>query len=868
VSLINSRELFRIVRLTSDLGYQDFEITLLEHLLKHLPNHVAARCLLGEKLVAIERWAEAEEHFEWVLGVEPISLSALRGMGCIALAQGSAGEESEHLRRARELYPYDATTRKLFKQTSGDVSPLSLARILSVSSLHEEALPYYEAAFDRALDRPSEQPIVVLLLTEALWKTGRMERARSLLETLIAQQPMWVRPKLILADIALGMREDALGAALLHDASALDSSLVVAQELLGEDERYDSLVRDGVGLPTPGPGLLDGAPRVLRYLFHVEPLPDPLAMVVQAFDKSALPRTLDGMAQKGSSVVATGDTRGEVAYVSLAGEQLGEEDSTFASEREIPIRLILSSRNRLIAKYGDYGYRELDAKLLELCEATAESTGHEVIRVYVDEETCLTEYGVDCVDPSDPHEVKRLIQQLESELARRYKTVRSVLIVGGDCVIPFHRLPNPTDDEDVEVLSDWPYAGRDANALLTGFSVGRMLDSHSADLEMVLNLLDNAIRHHNGAKARDSSAAASSTWPRRILKLLGSKREAVSSVAYSAEIWAEASCSVFGVIGDSGNLMLSPPLTDYDFLSTYERIPKLGYFNLHGFRGSSYWYGHGESEHGSQLLPVALTPLSISWTDAEAALVYTEACYGADLRNHCTDGSIALNFLANGALAFVGFTAMSYGALAPPLSGADLLGRYLWEGVVEGLPIGLALLRARSAFIGAAAANQGYLDGEDQKTLLSCVLYGDPSISLGRTAAPPESYVELEVSCPPLACHSRMLEAELLPVSADLREKVKHSVPFLPMSGIKARPLILCNGACSAEQCGMHGSSTALQGVNSFPELIVTSRQEAVAKGGNHLQHVIKVTVTLEGDVTKVLMSRGGICTDEGSRRR
>jgi tetratricopeptide (TPR) repeat protein len=864
VSLIKSRELFSVVRLTSDLGYQDFEIALLEHLLKHLPNHVAARCVLGERLVALERWSEAQEHFEWVLGVEPISLSALRGMGCIALAQGSAVEESEHLRRARELYPYDATIRQLLNETLGDISPLSLGRILSVSSLHEEALPYYEAAFDQALDRPSEQPITVLLLTEALWKTGRMERARSLLETLIAQQPSWVRPKLILADIALGMREDALGAALLHDANALDSSLLVAQEFFGEDERYYSVMGDSLEVPAPGPELLDGAPKTLRYILRAEPLPDPFTLGVQTLDKSAPSSTLD---RKGGDVIAADERIGDVAYVSLAGDQLEEEDSASGSEQGVPIRLILSSRDRLVAKYGDHGYRELDLKLLELCEATAQSTGHEVIRAYVDDDTCLAEYGLDCVDSSDPHDVARLIQQLESELTRRYKKVRSLLIVGGDSVIPFHRLANPTDDEDIEVLSDWPYAGRDANALLSRFGVGRMPDGNSADFEMLLSSLDNAIRHHT-AKARDRSAASSSKWPRRILRKFGSKREAVSSVGYSADIWAEASRSVFDVIGDSGNLMLSPPSTDYDFLSTYGQVPTLAYFNLHGFQGSSYWYGHGESEHGSQLLPVALTPLSVSWTDAEAALVYTEACYGADLRDHCTDGSIALSFFANGALAFVGFTAMSYGALVPPLSGADLLGRYLWKGIAQGLPIGLALHRARLAFIGTAAANQGYLDGEDQKTLLSCVLYGDPSVGLAQGPAPPESFTDVEVSCPPLACNARMLEAELLPVSADLLEKVQHSVPFLSMSGIKARPLILCRGACSAKKCDMQGSTTAPQGANSLPEFIVTSREEAVSKGGNHLEHVIRVTVNAEGDVTKVLVSRGGICIGEGSRWR
>jgi tetratricopeptide (TPR) repeat protein len=867
VSVVESRELYETARLAFDLGYQEFGTTLLEQILKHLPNHVAARCLLGEKLVALERLAEAQEHFESVLGVYPIDLTALREMGNIALAKGSTGAESEHLRRAWELYPYDATTRELVQETLGEVSRLSLARILTLFSLHEEALPYYEAALDQALDRPSEQPIAVLLLTEALWKTGRMERARSLLETLISQQPMWIRPKLILADMALGAGEDALGVALLHDASALDSSLLVTQELFGQDERYDSLLRDSLEVPSPGSELVDSLPRVLRYLLRAEPLPDPLTMEKEALDESALARAPDRMAQKGGSVVEMDEGLGEIAYLSLASERLDDDTSISDPQQEVLVRLILSSRDRLAAKYGDHGYRELDAKLSELREVTAQATGHEVIKIYVDDKACLDAYGVNTVDPSDPHEVRRLIEHLEAELRHRFRKVRSLLIIGGDSVIPFHRLVNPADDEDGEILSDWPYAARDGSSLLARFSVGRMPDRQEADPEALLHFVENAIQHHS-TKGGDSSVATTSAWPRRILKLFGSKKEAVSSIGYSAEIWAEASRSVFQVVGDASTLMLSPPLTDYDFLTSYEKVPTLGYFNLHGFQGSPYWYGHGESEHGSQLVPVALTPLSISWTDAQAALIYTEACYGADLRDQYADGSIAWNFLANGALGFVGFTAMSYGSLAPPLSGADLVGRHFLEGIVEGLPIGFALREARSAFIRAAATEQGYLDGEDQKTLLSLMLYGDPSISLARRPALQEVDAELEVSCPPLACHWRMVESESLSLSADLRQKVQRSVPFLPASDLEAHPLILCSGACSAERCGVHRSSPASCTTDSSPKLIVTSQPRAVSKGGNHVHHVVKVTVNGRGNVTKVLMSRGGKCVNEGSVRR
>lgn len=867
MSLIESRELFRIASLAFDLGYPDLGMAFLTHLLEHLSSHMAARFLLGEKLAAFERWAEAEEHFHVVLGVDPISLSALRGIGRVAQAKGSEGEESEYLRRAWAVHPYDATIRELLKESVDQLSPLALARMLTVSALHEESVPYYEAAFGQAADRPSEQPIVVLLLAEALWKTRRAERARSFLETLICQQPRWIRPKLILADIALEAREDALGVALLHDAAALDSSFVVAEEFFGQDERYESLVQHSLMVPVPDLELMDSAPGILRYLLHVEPLPEPRTVEKEAINQSALSDATDRAAQKGSSVVPTGETPGKAPCLSLVNKEFQGEESTLGPHSEAAVRLILSSRDRLIAKYGDDGFRELDAMVSELRDTAAESTQQEVIKIYADDEASLAAYSLDRVDPNDSRQIARLIRQMERELRRQSKKLNSLLIIGGDSVIPFYRLVNPTDDEDDEILSDWPYAAHDSRYLLAEFSVGRMPDGDSGDLEILQSLVENAIAHHR-VSHQDRTRATSTGWLRSVRTLLGSRKGTATSLGYSAEIWAEAARSVYGVIGDAASLQLSPPLTDYDFLSAYEQIPTLGYFNLHGFRGSPYWYGHGRSEHGSPLLPVALTPLSISWANAQAALIYSEACYGADLGNGCSDGSIALSFLSRGALGFVGSTAMSYGALAPPLSGADLLGRHLWEGIVGGLPIGCALRRARSAFIRAAATQQGYLDGEDQKTLLSFGLYGDPSLSMERRTVSPELDAEPEVSCPPVACYWSMLESESLPVSEDLRERMQRSLPFLPTTHLKARPLIFCDGGCSSERYAAHPCGAVPKRVDGFPELIVTSQQQAVSKGGNGLQHVVKVTVGAQGEVTKVLMSRGGICIAKGSRRR
>jgi tetratricopeptide (TPR) repeat protein len=867
VSLITSHELFTAAKLGLGLGYRDVGIALLEHLLQQVPGHVAAHCLLGAALAEQERWAEAQEQFQCVVAIDPLNLNGVRGMAQADVAMGAAPEESEYVHWGQAFYPDDDSIRQLAASALDERSPLALARALAVAGRYEEAVPYYEATSDQADEGGDSSSAVQVLLAEALWSIGRTGSAWPLAEELARERPTWIRPKLILADILLEQRDDARGVALLHEAASLDPSLVAAQELLGPRNRYDAFLSQTLEVQGPPEGVISDAPVVLRYLLSGEPLP-PVAAQARQEGPSAVVSEVPHSLQKAKGESVTGDREAEVCEIAVPADMDAEQDqSTEDGCPEVAsVRLILSSRSRLAALFGEDGYRKLDGSLSALCEAVARSTGAEAVKIYVDDDACLGEFRLHGVDASDPERIADLIREIESRLALESRQVLSLLIVGGDAVIPFHRVANPADDEDPEVLTDWPYAARADNSLLSRFSVGRLPDPGDGELDTLLALVDRAIAHHESSASQAN--VSSSVWRSPIRRFFSALRSGHASVGYSAEIWAEASRSVFEVIGDPRKLQLSPPSTDYDFLSAYEQVPTLAYFNLHGFGGSPYWYGHGEAEHGSPLLPIALTPLSVSWASAEGAVVFSEACYGAEPPGRHEEGSIALSFLSLGALGFIGSTGMSYGTLAPPLSGADLLGRYLWEGIVDGLSVGGALRRARAEFVRAAASEQGYLDGEDQKALMSFVLYGDPSLSLQARHAFPEADAELDVSCPPLACCSRMMDAESLPLPKDVRAKVQRSLPFLQTNGLIGHPLVLCRVDCSGSECGSQSGACDSGEARGLPGLIQASHQSIVSKGGHQLRHVVKVTVNADGDVVKVMVSRGGTQMPEGSDRR
>lgn len=259
-----------------------------------------------------------------------------------------------------------------------------------------------------------------------------------------------------------------------------------------------------------------------------------------------------------------------------------------------------------------------------------------------------------------------------------------------------------------------------------------------------------------------------------------------ASYGYTAAVWQRASLSVFRPIGKGSRLKVSPPLA-IDEIKPADRpqlrLPtaRLAYFNLHGQRDSAVWYGQSDPTAGVSSksepapkarqkssaksvrpdvertspapktnpdFPVALRPVDIhpglretnfgtwrawlegmGWTrpqPAQPGVVFSEACYGAHVVGRETAQAISLTFLRAGSSAFVGSTCIAYGAIAMPLTAADLLGHTFWQYLTEGFPAGEALRRAKITLSTEMDRRQGYLDGEDQKTLISFVLYGDP----------------------------------------------------------------------------------------------------------------------------------------------
>ena len=86
-----------------------------------------------------------------------------------------------------------------------------------------------------------------------------------------------------------------------------------------------------------------------------------------------------------------------------------------------------------------------------------------------------------------------------------------------------------------------------------------------------------------------------------------------------------------------------------------------------------------------------------------------------------------MKLISIGSQGLVGSTCISYGSVFTPLSVLIYLDLFFGNISKDGYSFGESLMHAKIGLVKVMNERQGYLDGEDQKTLLSFVLYGDPN---------------------------------------------------------------------------------------------------------------------------------------------
>jgi hypothetical protein len=786
-------------------------------------------------------------------------------------------------------------------------SQLRLARLaLQCGDLENAAV-----LLERVLDKDEISPLAcvthlqLLAQIQAIPLKEKREAARNYHQ----RWPDCLACMLWFADWSMEAGRSDLAVALMHQAAARDVNGQVVARLWGPGHPYRSLWPEHLELrlelPVPADvaaalgwnRLEAGAPRYKPGIQHIQAEPPSLE------DESKPPAQTQALKQP---VVRMEPTRVIDLPPDLnESSRQKPQDSEFnAIEEELdrlagrlnlpsvkgldgrfPVYVVFSLRARLQERYGQRAAEILEAEMKNLVETVQSWHGWGACLFFADDPAHTHPLKITPSRSGDPWELKLILADLDEALGKRGERIGALLIVGGPEVVPFHHLPNPLDDQDIDVPSDNPYATCDENYFIPEWPVGR-LPGGSGDGPKVLLTALRRIRVQHAARGKRVP------WQRRLRlavstflhKLFGKKDP---NFGYTAAIWQRAASSVFRPIGKPEALHVSPPM-GYDPAqssgstnSSLKGVPApmgvLGYFNLHGLVDASEWFGQRDPALPGQDYPVALRPQDIQprrWRRSKGKLpqiVFTEACYGLHIQDRNLEDSIALMFLDAGCLAIVGSTCVTYGSVDTPLSAADLLAHSFWRYIRDGMTAGEALRQAKIYLAGEMNRRQDFLDGEDQKTLISFILYGDPLAQPVMSGRLPKSsryrvkpLGEVRTVCDRTDCPvlSQPIPDEVM---ASVKKVVARYLPGMADASLTyAQESATCKASHDCPSCQLHTEDVPdlenrVIGKNQLPvakrrRLVTLSKQVARAEGVH--THYARLTLNEKGELVKLVVSR------------
>jgi tetratricopeptide (TPR) repeat protein len=891
--MTNRNAFIKLIHTSLSAGRADFARFATNDWLSSWPGDSTFLIYLARAEMELGLIDSAIERVRKVITIDPEQIDAYEILASGLRARGCAEEAHSYLACARILKndPLEPKTSPAWSLHLQEAMSLVRAR-------------KFDAAIAKAAIALTADPELILptySLMSIHRAAGQKDAALSVAQNGYNRWPDCVAFLLVLGQALLEQGDAQAGVGLLHHAASNDPSAQIAQRIIGENHSYASLwpekmtaelsrpipaeVASNLGdnrlsMPaeekkpepvmkttecgcehgTGHPRKKSGSPARNKDDGRVQKVRDEALPLPQPWEAFRGPNTsevhLEPEPQELSETLLDVDSEfRQMAQRLNARRRARDEDG------RSPAYIVLSSRSRLIQHFNEEGFKQVDEQILRLVEGVRRRYGWTAYRIYIDDPSTLEPFSLSPVDPGNAWQIKLRLADLDRALGRRGEMIAAVLIVGGDSIIPFHLLPNPTDDDDDVIPSDNPYATSDENYFIPEWPVGRLPGEDEP--ELILRQLTYAVKNQKiQAAPRPSILNVFSRWRLRFARILTPR---VKTMGYSASIWRKASFAVFKTIGDPNSMITSPPIEASSLPSQSMRPASLSYFNLHGLEDTPEWYGQRDPlrDHNTPIeFPVALRPSDVINSGRAPRVVFTEACYGANSIGKTSESALSLKFLNSGSRAVVGSTKISYGSVTPPLIAADLLGQHFWQYLNQRLPVGEALRRAKMKLAAEMHQRQGYLDGEDQKTLISFVLYGDPLFQHSPTSPQPgEKTVIRRALRPSVIKTACALEDENIPeeeLSPATMKRIEHIVAqYLP--GMQEavctihNQQIQCSGGDHASP-SHHFQGKSAHGTPSGAMVITLSKQ--IADGQRRHPHFARLTLDPQGKVMKLAVSR------------
>jgi tetratricopeptide (TPR) repeat protein len=858
--------------------------------LANFPGDLLVSLLLAESMVGEGKFAQAIPALEKLITLDPEFEEVYEILDFARLSNQSKDPTGNHKGvAANALKNHSAPSAALEWRTHDNASQ----KALNLNQFEEA-----EKHLQKALLANPDSPIPAIHQVKIAQKQKEYQTVHNLAELYHQRWPDCLQFSLYLAEAYLQVGDDTQAVSLLHHCVSRDSAGQVPHRLWGLDHPYETLwpekmeIRFDLPIPAnvsammgwnqlnagnvkPGEQNTSGA-----FL-----MPESTIQSLESLSGSTAQDLASGSTQASPAAEASTSTRvgkrrskfqkddplenlEDLQGIQSEFEKIAKkvnQTNVSQSDGRFPIYVILSTRKGLEDQYGCQTAAIINDQMKNLVFEIRKRPGWGSLLFLPDDPICTSALNLKPVLPGDPWKIKLSISDLDRSLSKRGERIGALLIVGGPDVVPFHHLPNPTDDSDPDVPSDNPYATSDENYFIPEWPLGRLPGESGSDAGLLIEKLRKLIlvyakETHSG---KNLFAQMSRTFRSAVENVIDHfrQRKLRISFGYSAQVWREASAEVFKTIGQPKGLLTSPPVTSGCALNSALLPTHLGYFNLHGIQDGVEWYGQKcqDEDPDSPDYPVAMSPKDIQNGDRVPEFIFSEACYGAFLKDQKTDESMALKFLSGGTSAFVGSTCVSYGSVTKPLIAADLLAQGFFDQLKEGQAVGNALRRSKINLAREMSSRQGYLDGEDQKTLLSFILYGDPLAVLKKNS--PSSKVILRSRFHPVLKtvtdrRDEAMSADQLPpiMMAQVKEIVNQYLPGLRDAEFS---LNLQSCTCKNENTQCTGCKISAKGpaFRNQKRVVVTLTKEFRGHKGTHHMYA-RMTLDPNGKVLKISSSR------------